>query len=507
MLDRRILRAKLNIVVSLGCQLITILCGLIVPRVMLGAFGSEVYGATTSITQFLAYIALLEGGVGGVARAALYKPLAEGDNGTIGRIMAEIKAFFRVVGCIFVVYVLIIACSFKQISRVECLDWMTTFLLVGAISISSFGQYFIGISNSVLLQAAQRSYITNFINILATLVNAAAVCILVRIGCGIITVKLVSSLIFFLRPVAMWIYVRIKFRLEAVPRSKTTYLKQKWNGLGQHIAFYLHSNTDVVILTCFSDLYSVAVYAVYNMVVSNIQNLVSSFAAGMEALFGDMLAKEETEELHRTFGRYEMILSLVSVILFATTLSVILPFVGLYTAEITDVNYHVPMLAVFLTASSLLYCLRMPYHSLVIAAGHFKQTQAAAYMEATVNVLLSIALVRRYGVPGVACATMIAIGLRFIYYVIYLSKQIFYRKPRLFLRRFLINCMTFGASVAAGLEISRLVPISSYMRWALCAGLSCLAAAAITFGINLIFCRRELSASLRKYIRKHKAAT
>lgn len=502
MADIRVIRARKNIVVSLGGQLVTLLCGLIVPRVMLGAFGSEAYGATTSIAQFLSYIALLEGGVGGVARSVLYKPLAEGDNGTIARIMVEIKSFFQAVGFIFIFYVLIIACGFKQISGLDCLDWMATFLLVCATSLSTFGQYFIGISNSVLLQAAQRSYVTNFVNILATALNAAAVCILVQLRCDIVSVKLVSSLIFFLRPVALWLYVRLKFRLDAVPRTKAiTYLTQKWNGLGQHIAFYLHSNTDIVILTCFSTLSHVAVYAVYNMIVSNIQNLAISFTSGMEALFGDMLARKEYGELHKTFGIYETILSLVAVILFATTVSVILPFVALYTAEITDVNYHLPALAFFLTGSALLYCLRMPYHALVIAAGHFRQTQAAAYMEAAVNVLLSVWLVHSHGVPGVAFATMIATGLRFLYYVVYLSKQIMYRKPQLFLKRFLVNCFAFAASFAAGTAISRLFPIRNYLEWAACAFLIFLIIAVITFAVNYVFCRREFLDTAKKYIK------
>ena len=152
--DTRAERAKLNIVVSLGCQIIVLICGLVIPRSMIGSFGSEAYGATASISQFLAYITLLEGGIGGVARAALYKPLAENNILVISEIIGEIKRFFRIVGYIFVVYVLILACGFQKISNVECFDWFSTFALVIVISISTFAQYFVGISYSVLLQAA-----------------------------------------------------------------------------------------------------------------------------------------------------------------------------------------------------------------------------------------------------------------------------------------------------------------------------------------------------------------
>lgn len=492
MIDARLLRTRKNIIVSLGYQLVTIFCGLIVPRVMLKSFGSEIYGATTSIAQFLSYIALLEGGVGGVARSVLYKPLADKDNGTLSHIMAETKSFFRVVGFVFTGYVLVVACVFKQISGLICLDWITSFLLVFAISLSTFGQYFIGISNAILIQAAQRSYVTNFINIFATIVNAISVCILVRAECSIVTVKLVSSLIFLLRPIVFWLYVRRRFQMRSVYKSNVVYLTQKWSGLGQHIAFYLHSNTDIVILTCFTSLYNVAVYAVYNMIVSHVQNLVSSFASGMEALFGDMLAREEQETLHKSFNNYEMILSLVSVIFFATTLSMVLPFVKLYTAEITDVNYHMPLLALFLTVSSLLYCLRLPYHSLVIAAGHFRQTQLAAYAEALVNILLSIIFVFFYGVAGVAFATMFATALRFGYYVLYLSKHILFRKPTLFVRSFIVNCLAFTLSITVGLTISNTIDINNYMRWALYAGLNFLVITTITVIINIVFYHKEL---------------
>ena len=79
MVDNRKIRAKKNILTSLVSQLVVLVCGIVVPRLMIGEFGSEAYGATTSITQFLAYITLLEGGIGGVARAVLYKPLAQKD--------------------------------------------------------------------------------------------------------------------------------------------------------------------------------------------------------------------------------------------------------------------------------------------------------------------------------------------------------------------------------------------------------------------------------------------
>ena len=71
--------SKLNILTQLLNQLVTTACGILIPRILIAAYGSEAYGISASIAQFLSYITLLEGGLGGVARAKLYGPLAKND--------------------------------------------------------------------------------------------------------------------------------------------------------------------------------------------------------------------------------------------------------------------------------------------------------------------------------------------------------------------------------------------------------------------------------------------
>lgn len=503
MKNTRSVRAKLNIVVSLLGQLITLLCGLVVPRLMLSAFGSEANGAAASITQFLAYITLLEGGIGGVARAALYKPLADHDTAGISAVMAELQRFFRVIAYIFLGYALILACSFSKISHVEVFGWGTTFLLVIVISISTFAQYFIGITNSVLLQAAQKTYVTTAISIAATIANTVLTVLLVYAGCSLLTVKLASSCIFVLRPMALQFYVKRTFAIAKVTGGNKTYLKQKWTGLGQHIAFFLHSNTDIMILTVFANLSLVSVYSVYNMIVAHIQSLTASFSSGMEALFGEMIAKEEYAELNRTFDKYETLISVVSVIMMSVTAVLIMPFISLYTAGITDANYWEPLFALTLILASLLYCLRMPYHAVVIAAGHFKQTNLAAYGEAILNVGLSILLVNRLGLIGVAIGTMVATAFRFAYYVWYLSKNIACRKITLFIKRSFTNVACFLGSFFIGSSTISRISIDDYWIWVMCGVVCVILSVIVTIGGYSVFYRKDMKL-IREMILKRK---
>lgn len=456
-------KAKLNIITSLTNQIIVILCGLVVPQLLLKTFGSEQYGATTSITQFLSYISLLEGGIAGVARAELYKPLAEQNNVDITNILHAIRKFFAKIGAMFFVYVLVIAIFFKDISSISSLDWLSSFLLVIVISLSTFAQYFIGISYGILLQADQKIYVVNSITMLTTLLNTILIIVAVKLGASIIVVKLASSIVFVLRPIAFFCYVRKKY--PELPRKSNAVieLKNKWTGFGQHIAYFLHSNTDVVLLTLFVNLESVAVYAVYSLVITNMQSLVSSFGSGMEALFGEMYAKNETTTLQRTFEKYEGILSFVSLIAFSTTMALIIPFIKLYTKGVNDANYSIPLFGLVMMLASYFYLVRLPYHNMVIAAGHFKQTRLAAYGEALINIVFSMAMVLKFGLIGVAIGTLVAVLFRYIYYVVYVSKVLLCHRPNMI--RICLNIVLLGVLSSAGYLVVRGINIQSYITW------------------------------------------
>lgn len=505
--DTRERRATLNIVISLLGQFVTLICGLIVPRLMLRTFGSEAYGATASIAQFLAYISLLDGGVGGVARAALYKPLADNDNHQISMVLYEIKRFYRVIGFIFLGYVLVLSVAFKYISHVKCFDEITTAMLVIAISISTFSEYFFGITNVELLAAAQRTYIIRIVSMVAIILNTIAITVLVYLHYDLVTVKLVSGFCFAVKPFAYKMYVDKYFKLEKIKeRYSTNALEQKWSGLSQHIAYFLHSNTDIAVLTVLANLSAVAVYSVYNMVVSHIQSITNSFSVGMESVFGDMIAKKEEVLLRKTFNFYETLISFISVILFSTTIVMILPFVRIYTSGISDANYIQPVFAVLLTVASLLFCLRLPYQNIIIAAGHFRQTQWAAYGEAAVNIIVSISLVIKLGLIGVAIGTVLAVLFRFVYYSVYLSKCILNRPVSEFVRRMVVNLGTCLLVYLFGTVLTRRFIVSNYIEWVVCAAIVTLFSMLCETIATKVFYKEDLMPVINRMVRKFRRA-
>ena len=137
-------------------QIITMICGFILPRFFLLYYGSAVNGLVSSITNFLGFIAFLDMGVGAVVQANLYKPLADKDNDQISRIVKSSERFFQRLAYIFIAYIIVLCVIFP--TMVDFGAWYTISLLL-IISVSTLAQYLFGMTYQLLLNADQKSYV------------------------------------------------------------------------------------------------------------------------------------------------------------------------------------------------------------------------------------------------------------------------------------------------------------------------------------------------------------
>lgn len=495
----------LNSAVSLTLQLVTAVCGFIVPRLIVGTYGSEINALTSSIAQFLSYITFAETSVGGIARAAFYKPLADENISAISGIFNASEKFFRKVAYLFVGYTVVLAAFYPLLVN-DSFDWLFTSSLIVIIALSTFMQYFFGMTNSVLIQADQRQYVNSTLQIVTIILNAIMVVLFVKLDMSIQMLKLATSLIYIIKPIALALYVKKKYNIDKKEKPDQSIIEHRWDGYGHHIANFVNSNTDVAILTFASSISSrvalaeVSVYTVYNSIVYAFVNLVRSLSEGVEAAFGNMLAKKEYDNLNNKFGIYEFMSFNLITVLFVITGVLLIPLMRVYMNGVTDVNYCRTAFGIILVLANAMYTIRIPYQLVVYAAGHYKQTKKGAYAEAVLNIVLSVALVPFFALEGVAIGTLAAMTFRTGQYVLYLSKNIMHRSVKYFFKRMLIALLIAAISIAA---VSLLPGFTgtTYMKWIVYAIEVSLIVAAVTLTVNLIFCRSDLTQAW-KYARR-----
>ena len=432
---------SLNIAASLLLQVVTILSGLIVPRLILGTFGSTVNGLISSINQFLNYIALLEGGVASVMMANMYKPLYNHDNEKLSGVIKTVKLFFRNISFVFVAYLLVVAVGYPFLVKND-LGWLYISTLTVILGINLFSQYCFAYTYKLLLNADNKVYVTALTSTFVIILNTIFVYIGIKTFPNIHVVKLITTIVFILQPLVYYIYVKKHYKLDKYAVPDKTAIKQRWDGFGINLAAFVHNNTDVVILSIFSTLPMVSVYAVYLLVINGIKSLIISMMNGIVPTLGKKIAKGELEELKDFFEKYEFFCFFITSIAFSIGAILIVPFVRLYTLGITDANYTQPVFASILLIAEFCYCVRDPYVSMAYQSGVFREISKYAYIEAILNIVISIILVKKIGIVGVAIGTLISMAYRTLMQVYYLKDHLIYRKPSIFIRYFLAMCFT-----------------------------------------------------------------
>lgn len=488
-------KLRLNTIIGLINQLVVVVTGLILPRFILLYFGSDIFGLTNSIKQFLSIITFLELGIGAVVQSALYRPIARKDNKEISNIFVSAKQFFNNLAKILIVYVIGLMIFFPLIID-SSVNYFGTMFLILAMSISLLSQYYFGIVYQIFLNADQKNYMPILAQIVVLILNTVASILLIINGYSIQAVKIVAGMIFLIRPLFLKYYVNKHYQINHDSKPTKEAIPQKWNGVAQHVAYTVNNSTDTIVLSLFSTLANVSIYSVHYMVVSSVKLLITSSTGGIKSFFGDLLAKDEIDKLNQYFSYIEWGIHTAVTYLFGLTAVLLNSFILIYTQGVGDANYDVPIFGILLTLSQAVYCIRLPYNTLVFAGGHYRETQTSSIIEALINIVVSVLAVHSFGLIGVTIGTLAAMIYRTVYLIFYLSNNLTDRSITIFVKQGAIDILSFIIMLLVG----NLIPLNpgSLPEWFITAIILGLVFFMILFVINIVF-YKEMT---MKYIRK-----
>lgn len=430
----------LNTIMSFVLQITTVVCGFILPRLLLSYYGSEINGLIQSIAQFLSVISFLELGVGQVIQSNLYKPLSDGNNDCMSKILRSGIIYFRKIACVLLGYLVLLGIFSPYIFGDEY-GWTYTITLIGAIGINSIVQYCFGLVDRILLSADQRGYVQFAVQFVINILNVIIVTFLIKQGNSIQIVKLASSFVFLLSPIIIRCYINKNYKINRKISYEGEPIEQKWNGMAQHIATVVLEGTDVIILTVFSTLSNISIYSLYFMVISGVRQLYTAATVGFQSMIGGLWANNERNRLESIYQGVEIILHLAVVFLFSCVVILIVPFIKVYTWGITDCDYIQPVFALVLTLAYAIRCLRTPYNILILAAGHYRQTQICHIITATLNIFISVIAVSIFDLVGIAIGTLVAFTYQTVWMMVYVSKKLVKHSTKRILKQVVIDIL------------------------------------------------------------------
>ncbi len=492
---------KLNMLSGWLLEFVTFLSGLILPRLILTTFGSSCNGMVGAISQFLGFSAVLRAGVGGVTRAALFKPLAAKNKEGISAIMAATQNYMQKIGLIVAAYIVVLGGAYCLVMKGE-FDWWYKFCMLLIIGAGTFADNFFGIKYKILLQADQKYYVQTMTAVISSVVASVVSVVLILIGSPLLIVKIGSTCAVLLNPIILSVYVKKHYHLDSQVKADNSAIKQRWDAFVQQLAIIINHNVDLVLLTFFVPLKEISVYTIHYMVSGNIEKVVNSMVSGLNASFGSLIANNEEAHLKKTFRIVEWGLFSVCVVVFSTTAVMLTPFVSIYTHSVTDVNYIRPLFAFAMTLVAMMNSMRLPYQLLTEAAGHFKQTRNGSILEVGLNVAVSLVMLYFFGIIGVIIGTFVASLVRTTQFAAHAMKHILHVPVISLIKSYVLAMLTFLLIVG----IFWIFPIPtdiSIISWVLYATLVVVVATVITGVVGLIFHKEQLF-GLKPYLLKKK---
>ena len=371
-------------------QVIIAAFGFITPRLIIGNYGSELNGLVSSISEILKYFNLLEVGLSGAAVYELYKPLKDKDYEKINKIVTFASKYYKKIGFIIVAGLLLLAPLYTLYIVNTSLSNLTVFSLFIILGIAAAFEFLIMSRCRIILTADQRGYIISIVMILSTLAQQILMILMILSHAPIQIVYLVPLVMKIIRGVILnYIVTKVYHNKVSFQSNFEGFTINTQKYVFIHEIFYTVNNAlPLVFINIYYNLNVASIYTVYNMPVVMINLILSTLYQSITASYGNLVVENKVERENKVYESFQFIYLWLSSWIIGVMAFLLSPFVLLYTADVTNVDYNMPVMGYMLVIFSVANCIRVVFALPNSAHGFFKETHKSPIL----NTLLSIGI-------------------------------------------------------------------------------------------------------------------
>ncbi len=402
-------KAAINGLVGILTYLISFLPTMIVRKIFLVQLGDELLGLSSLYTNIISYLSIIEMGIGSAIIFSLYKPFAEGDRVKVKGYIDYYAKFYKMVGKIMLILGIIIL-PFLHIFINDNIDMTKAIIYFILFLINTVISYFFSYKLCIF-SVAQEGYIVSISTAISKVIMAILQVIILKLYSSFflyIIAQIVVNLLYYvvLNRYIDKKYTWIKHTNGKIEKVEKDSLIKNVKALFMHkIGYVVVFSTDNLIISSFINLSSVAKYNGYSMIISAIQGVINTATSAITPSIGNLLVdddKEKSFSIHKKlFFMNFWIVSFVTISLYNT----ISQFINLWMGK----NQVLDIFTVNIILINLYFQLmRSSVEQFKEGSGNYYQDRYASFIEAFINLVLSIILVREIGISGVFIGTLIS---------------------------------------------------------------------------------------------------
>ena len=402
-----------NFYANLLLQITTVVSGFVLPPLIILHYGSAANGMLASAKQLIAYLDILEAGIGASSIALLYKPLFEKDTFRRNQILATTHRFYRRIGLAFFAFLIILALAYSYLIRQQ-IPYTETFFVILFLGMVNVLDFLTIATYRVLLTADNKTAVISSVQAVITLLNVLVCWQLIQHdtgNTGLIDLQIAYFSVSLLRFLFIYLYTKKKYpdlsihsshavSLSEIPQKRDIFIIKSAS-----LIIYL---TPIILISIFCSLKDTSVYTIYFLIFNAAKLLLHTLSIGTSGIFGNILADPSAKNRITTiFNKYESMYFVFAGFLYNCAAILALPFLSIYTQKMTDTNYYQPIL-MWLFVIIGIGELRIPADLLCTAAGKFKAIRNRAIIEVSINLTTSLTLLHIFGFYGIVLGSLLS---------------------------------------------------------------------------------------------------
>ena len=386
---------------------------------LIGRLGDTSYGLWILLSSILGYYGLLNFGIDSALVHLISKHLADDRREDVAKVITTSRFVFGIIAFGVVGLSLGLAAAYAysdfvfenvfNLSR----DLRQPFaVLLVVLSVGMAGSFYARVFVSIL-RAAERYDILNPIEIVMLIVRTWAIIFLM--GESLLALGCIFALSGVLTAIAVWMAARrispSIARQEARPSFDAPTFQtirefgvySFFNSLADQIRFY----TDSLVIGQFMRLQFITYYNLAVVLITYFRHFIGHAASPFFPVFSRYYGAKDEEALRQTFLRASKILAFLAVLAAGNLMGSALPFLRLWVGavvspEYVTLSYQVLLVLLLPFTIEMMQSIAL---NLIYGTGQHRRLTRLNTLEALANLILSIALVRRYGLLGIALGT------------------------------------------------------------------------------------------------------
>lgn len=399
-----------NIVFGYGANFITLFLNFISRTVFIYTLGDTYLGISGLFGNVLGILSFAELGIGTAMNFALYKPVAEKDKQEIKSYMRFYKNAYRAIAAVVAIVGLIICPFLKYIVNDNgVLQGNEIYIYYLIYLFNTVTSYFVSYKFS-LVNAEQKNYIFTAINSVTNIFTITFQVIVLLIYKNFLIYLLTACVITALQKIVVNIYLNKLYPYlnqgptDKLSRNELIKIKDNVKALIIHkigeISVY---QTDNIIISAFAGIKTVGLVSNYSLIITSVSGFVNIIFNSATSSFGNLMVGTDKEHQYELFRCYKFlgfwVYGFCSIALF----NLMSPFISLWIGQHRTIDN---LTIILLCADFYLVGHRTIFNNVKVAGGVFQQDKFVAFIQAVVNLIVSIIMIKLIGLPGVYIGTV-----------------------------------------------------------------------------------------------------